>query len=69
MYSGRIGQPVVRVYDVEINSAGHNAGHYRIVVDFFKKIVGIASRELYRAKVIGAHIVEIGVDVVAQAEV
>ena len=69
MDTGRICQPVVRVDDVEIKRTGDHACNNRIVVDFFKKIVGIASRELYAAQIIGAHIVEIGINMVAEAVV
>ena len=43
MYSGWICQPVMGVDNVEIYCAGDNAGNDGIVVDFFKKIVGIAT--------------------------
>ena len=66
MDSGRIGQPVVAVDDVEIERAGYDACADRIVVDLFDKIVGIAARELETSQVVGAHIVEVGVDMVAQ---
>ncbi len=69
MYARRIGQPVVGVDYIAVNSACNNSRHYRIIVDFLKQVIGITPRKLYAAEVIGAHVVEIGIDFVAQTEI
>ena len=69
VYAGGVGEPVVGVDDVARNRAGYHSCRYAVVVDFLEQVVGIASRELDAAEVVEAHVVEIGVDVVAQAEV
>ncbi len=67
--AGGIGQPVVAVDYVAVDGACDHSGRDRIIVDLFKKIVGIATRELYAAEIVGAHIVEIGIYMVAQTKV
>ncbi len=41
--AGRICQPVVGVYDVKLFGTCHNAGHYGVIVDLLKEIVGITA--------------------------
>ena len=55
--------------NVEIQSPGYNAGSNGVVVDFFKKIVGIFAGKFYASQIIGAHIVEIGIYMVSEAEI
>ena len=69
MDAGGIGEPVVRVDDVEIERAGHDTGTYRVVVYLLDKIVGITAGKLDAPQVVGAHIVKIGIDMVAQTEI
>ena len=69
MDTGRISEPVVRVYHIEIDSACNHTCHYRIVIDLLEQVVGIAARKLNAAEIVGAHVVEVGIDMVAQVEV
>ena len=69
MYAGGVCEPVVAVDYVEVESAGYHACGYRVIVDFLQKVVGVSAGELYASQVVGAHVVEVGVDVVAQGEV
>ena len=69
MYACRICQPVVTVNDVTVDRAGNDTGCYRIIVDLFKKVVGIAARELDTSEIIGAHVIEVGIYMVAQTEI
>jgi len=67
--AGRICEPVVRVDYVAVDRAGYHSGHDRVVVDFLEQVVGVAAREFDAAQVVGAHVVEVGVDVVAEPEI
>ena len=69
MNAGRIGEPVVRVNDVELLSAGNHTGYDRIVVDLFHEVVGIAPRKLDTTQVIGLQIIEICIDMTAKVEI
>ena len=69
MYAGGVSEPVVRVNDVAVNGAGDDAGSDGVVVDFLEEVIGVTTGELDAPEVVGAHIVEVGVDVVAEAVV
>ena len=69
MDAGRVGEPVVGVNHVEFLSAGYHAGANRVIVDFFQEIVGISAGELDASEIIQAHVVEVGIDMVAQTEI
>ena len=69
MYSGRIGEPVVAMDDIEVERACNHTRGNRVVVDFLEKIRGIFAGELYATEVVGAHIVEVGIYMVAETEI
>ena len=69
MYACGICEPVVGVDYVKLLGTGDDTGAYRVVVDFLQKVIGIASGKFYTAQVVEAHIVEVGIDMVAQTEV
>ena len=69
MDAGGIGKPVVGMDDVVIERAGNDSGDNRIVIDFLMEIGGVSTGKLHRTEVIDVHIIEIRIDVVAQAEV
>ena len=69
MYAGGVSEPVVRVNDIAVNGAGDDAGGDGVVVDFLEEVIGVTTGELDAPEVVGAHIVEVGVDVVAEAVV
>ena len=64
-----ISEPVVGMDDVEVDGARYDSGNDGVVVNLFVKISGISSGELHRSEIIDIHIVEVGVDMVAQLEV
>ena len=65
----RVGEPVVRVNDVAVHGACDDACHDGVVVDFLEEVFGVSSRELDASQVVGVHVVEVAVDVVAQVVV
>ena len=65
----RIGEPVVAVDDVAVHRAGDDACHDAVVVDLLEQVLRIASRKLDAPQVVGAHVVEVAIDVVAQVVV
>ena len=69
MDARRVGEPVMAVNDVAVHGAGNDTRNDAVVVDFFEQVLGITSREFYTSQVVGAHVVEVAVDVVAQVEV
>ena len=64
--AGRIGEPVVGMDNVVLLLSGNDASHDGIVVDFFLQVVGIFSRKLDAAQIVGLAIGEVSIDVVAQ---
>lgn len=64
-----VGEPVVGVDYVEVDCACYHACGDRVVVDLLEQVVGIASRKFDAAEIVGAHVVEVGVYVVAQTEI
>ena len=52
MYSGRIGEPVVAMDDIEVERACNHTRGNRVVVDFLEKIRGIFAGELYASQVV-----------------
>ena len=67
--AGGIGEPVVRMDDVKVLGACHHTGNDGVVVYFLVQVGGIASGKLHTAEIVDVHIVEIGIDVVAQTVV
>ena len=67
--AGRIGQPVMGMDDVELLGSSHHTCDNRVIVDFLVQIARITACKLHCAEVIDVHIVEIGVDMVAIAEI
>ena len=43
MDAGGVGEPVVRVDDVEVNGARYHTGHDGVVVDFLQQVVGVSA--------------------------
>ena len=64
-----VGQPVVRVDDVEIQRMRQHTGHGFVVAYLFYQVVGIASREAHAAQVVRADTTIVVVDAVAQMEI
>ena len=64
--AGRVSQPVVRMYNVELLGPCHHSGDDGIVVDFLMEVAGIAPCKLHAAQVVDVHIVEVSVYMVAQ---
>ena len=69
MYSGGVGEPVVGMDDVELFSTRHYACNDRVVVDFVVQVARIASGKLHGTQVVDVHVVEVGIDMVAQLEI
>ena len=67
--SGGICEPVVGVDHIEVKGASDHAGANRIVVDLFEKIVGVAAGEFETSEIVGAHVVEVGINMVSEPEV
>ena len=65
----RIGEPVMSMDNVKLLSTSHLSGDDRVIVDLFVKVAWITACKLHGAKVVDVHIVEVGVDMVAQLEV
>ena len=59
----------MRVYHVIVDGTGYYTCTNGVIVDLFDKVVGVAAGELYAAQVIGAHIIEVGIDMVTEAEI
>ena len=66
MDAGRIGQPVVCMDDVKLFRPCDNAGYHRIVVYLIMQIGRITTGKLHASQIIDMHIIEIGIDVVAE---
>ena len=66
MNAGRVGEPVVCVNDVVLLLACNDTSHNRVVVDFVLQVIGIASRKLNAAQVIGQAVIKVGINIVAQ---
>ena len=64
-----VGEPVMGVDDVAIDGSCDHARHNTVIVNLLEQVLRIASRELDAPKVVGAHVVEITIDVVTQVEV
>ena len=69
MDSGGISEPVVGMDYVELLCAGNHACHNRVVVYFLHQVVGVTAGEFNATQIVGAHIVEVGVNIVSQAEI
>ena len=55
--------------NVKLHGASHDAGNNRVVIDFLVKVAGIAACKLHSAKVVDVHVVEVGIQMVAQTEI
>ena len=66
MYTSRICQPVVGMYDIIVLLACYHTGHYRIVVYLVVKVLRITAREFYAPQVICQTITEIRVNMITQ---
>ena len=69
MDAGRVGEPVVCVDDVEFLLPCDDTGDDGVVVDFLVQVFRVASGKLHAAQVVDVHVVEVGVDMIAQLEV
>ena len=68
MHSRRIGQPVVGMNEIKLLRACQHAGNDGEVVDLLVQIAGITARKVETTQVIKPlQIVEVGIDVVAEA--
>ncbi len=67
--ASRIGQPVVCMDDVVVECACHHTCDNRVIVDFLMQVSWITTGKLHRTKVVDVHVVEISIQMVAQAEI
>ena len=66
MNTCRISQPVVWVNNIKLLLTSYHTGYNRIVVDFFMQIIRISSWEFHATQIIGMHIIEVCINMVAQ---
>ena len=69
MDAGRIGQPVVSMDNVVVQGTSHHASDNRIVIDFLMQIARITTGKFHSAQVVDMHVVEVGIQMVAQTEI
>ena len=69
MDTSGIGEPVVSVDDIKLLCPGHHASDDRVVIDFLVQVFGVSSGKLHTSEVVHMHVVEVGIDMVAQFEV
>ena len=65
----RISQPVMGMNDVVVEGTSHHTGDDGIVVDFLVQVARIAASKLHGAQIVDVHVVEVSIQVVAQAEI
>ena len=66
MYTSWVCQPVMSMNNIKLLSASYYTGNDGIVVDFLMQVRRITTGKFHTAKVIDMHIVEVGIDMVAQ---
>src|SRR5690554_706076 len=69
MQTGRVGEPVVGVNDVVLISPRNNTGYDGVVVGLLQDIARVPARELQTTKIVGIHVVEVGIYVVTHPEI
>jgi hypothetical protein len=53
-YASRVGEPIVTMDDIKLQSRSQYAGNSLVVADLLKQVVWIATGESYAAEIIGA---------------
>ena len=64
-----VGQPVVRVDDIEVQRVCQHGCHGLVVANLLNQVVGIASREAHTTEVVGADAAVVVANTIAQVEI
>ena len=67
--TGRIGEPIMGMNDIELNRTGNHPGYNRVIIYLLHQIIGVTSRKFDTPQIIGFQIIKIRINMAAKIEI